>query len=77
MFIKAGQIKPHGAIYGQASRSIELARAAVEVVNIFNTEQAGGGQVVAFVGLAGTAHQQAAEEAGVKFIAGELFLLAC
>ncbi|KAG9220297.1 hypothetical protein CCMSSC00406_0006362 [Pleurotus cornucopiae] len=62
-------IKPHGAIYGQASRSIELARAAVQVVKIFSTEEANGGQRVAFVGLAGTAHQQAAEEAGVKFIA--------
>ncbi|KAF7427796.1 hypothetical protein PC9H_007012 [Pleurotus ostreatus] len=62
-------IKLHGAIYGQASRSIELARAAVQVVKIFSTEEANGGQGVAFVGLAGTAHQQAAEEAGVKFIA--------
>ncbi|KAL4260528.1 hypothetical protein AB1N83_007186 [Pleurotus pulmonarius] len=67
--LSLNHIKPHGAIYGQASRSIELARAAVQVVKIFNTDQENSDQGVAFVGLAGTAHQQAAEEAGVKFIA--------
>ncbi|KAG2080620.1 lamb YcsF family protein [Suillus cothurnatus] len=47
-------IKPHGSVYGQTARSIDLARAVVGV---------------AFMGLAGTAHQQAAEELGVPFIA--------
>jgi len=61
-------VKPHGAIYGQTSRSLPLARAAVSVTKVFNTE-ASPNKSVAFVGLAGTAHQQAAEEAGVPFIA--------
>ncbi|KAK7690309.1 hypothetical protein QCA50_006966 [Cerrena zonata] len=53
-------LKPHGSVYGMTARSIELARAAVGVAKLFN---------VAFMGLAGTCHQQACEEAGVKFIA--------
>ncbi|EJD01956.1 lactam utilization protein lamb [Fomitiporia mediterranea MF3/22] len=53
-------IKPHGAVYGQTARSPELARAAVGVAKMFN---------VAYMGLAGTCHQTAAEEQGVKFIA--------
>ena len=65
------QIKPHGAIYGQTSRSLPLARAAVRVCKIFSN----AGQDIAFVGLAGTAHQQAAEELGVKFIPGTRLLL--
>ncbi|OCB87004.1 lactam utilization protein lamb [Sanghuangporus baumii] len=54
------QLKPHGAVYGQTSRSIELARAVVGVAKTFN---------VAFMGLAGTCHQKASEELGVRFIA--------
>ena len=42
------------------ARSIELARAAVSVAKLFD---------VAFMGLAGTCHQTACEESGVKFIA--------
>ncbi|KAJ7601112.1 lactam utilization protein lamb [Mycena floridula] len=57
-------VKPHGAIYGQTSRSLPLAKAAVSVAKIFST----AGHEVAFIGLAGTAHQTAAEEAGVRFI---------
>lgn len=57
------QLKPHGAIYGQTARSVELARAAVGVAKSFE---------IAFMGLAGTCHQKAAEEMGVKFIAGIL-----
>ncbi|KII90458.1 hypothetical protein PLICRDRAFT_39005 [Plicaturopsis crispa FD-325 SS-3] len=53
-------VKPHGAVYGQSARSLPLARAAVNVAKIYD---------VAFVGLAGTAHQTAAAEAGVPFIA--------
>lgn len=60
------QIKPHGAIYGQTARSAELARAAVSVCKIFSTSD----HQVAFIGLAGTAHQTAAEELGVRFIPG-------
>ncbi|KAJ3722443.1 lactam utilization protein lamb [Lentinula raphanica] len=57
-------IKPHGAIYGQTARSDELARAAVSVCKIFSSP----GHPVSFVGLAGTAHQRAAEDLGVPFI---------
>jgi len=58
-------IKPHGAIYGQTARSLPLARAVVKVIQVFSESQE---QSIAFVGLAGTAHQTAAEEAGVRFI---------
>lgn len=54
-------MKPHGAVYGQTARSADLARAAVGVAKTFD---------IAFMGLAGTFHQKAAEELGVKFIAG-------
>ena len=43
------------------ARDMELARAAVSVAKSFG---------VVFMGLAGTCHQQAAEELGVPFIAG-------
>ena len=58
----AMQLKPHGAIYGQTARTIDLARAVVGVAKTFN---------VAFMGLAGTCHQTAASELGVPFIAGK------
>lgn len=61
-------IKPHGSVYGQTARSIDLARAVVGVTKIFKSSAASA-QGVAFMGLAGTAHQQAAEELGVPFIA--------
>ena len=64
---RMAQVKPHGAIYGQTARSLPLAQAAVEVCKAFSTPE----HKVAFMGLAGTAHQQAAEEAGVPFIAGQ------
>ncbi|THH06189.1 hypothetical protein EW145_g4259 [Phellinidium pouzarii] len=53
-------LKPHGAVYGQLARSPDLARAVAGVAKTFD---------VAFMGLAGTCHQKAAEELGVKFIA--------
>ncbi|KAF4622283.1 hypothetical protein D9613_009037 [Agrocybe pediades] len=59
--LRLNHIKPHGAVYGQTSRSLPLARAVVEVAKVF-------GDDVAFVGIAGSAHQTAAEELGVKFI---------
>ncbi|KAF9264320.1 lactam utilization protein lamb [Marasmius fiardii PR-910] len=62
--LKLNHIKPHGAIYGQTARSLPLARAAVGVCKIFSTPE----ENVAFVGLPGTAHQEAAKELGVKFI---------
>ncbi|KAH7921345.1 LamB/YcsF [Leucogyrophana mollusca] len=61
-------IKPHGSVYGQTARSLPLARAVVGVSKTFNASAANA-DGVAFMGLAGTAHQQAAEELGVPFIA--------
>ncbi|KAF8193723.1 lamb YcsF family protein [Pholiota molesta] len=49
-------IKPHGAVYGQSS---------LEVTKVFRTEN---NNDIAFVGIAGSAHQTAAEEAGVRFV---------
>ncbi|KAG9312742.1 LamB/YcsF family-domain-containing protein [Chiua virens] len=65
-------IKPHGAIYGQTARNLDLARAVVGVANIFTGRGARPDTGVAFMGLAGTAHQHAAEELGVPFIAGSI-----
>jgi len=58
--VSMNHIKPHGAIYGMCARDMDLARAAVGVAKLFQ---------VAFMGLAGTCHQKAAEEADVPFIA--------
>ncbi|KZV63051.1 lamb YcsF family protein [Peniophora sp. CONT] len=63
--LELNHIKPHGAIYGQTARSLPLAQAAVEVCKAFSTPE----HKVAFMGLAGTAHQYAARDAGVPFIA--------
>ncbi|KAJ7114362.1 LamB/YcsF family protein [Mycena epipterygia] len=62
--IPLNHVKPHGAVYGQTARSLPLARAAVGAAQTFSTET----QKIAFIGLAGTAHQVACEEAGVQFI---------
>ncbi|KAJ7713043.1 lamb YcsF family protein [Mycena metata] len=65
-----GFLKLHGlpldyaAIYGQTARSLPLARAAVDAAQTFSTEN----HKVAFMGLAGTAHQVVCAEAGVRFI---------
>ncbi len=60
-------IKPHGAVYGQMARDLELARAGVRVCKAFSSPDTG----VAFVGLAGTMHEIAAKEEGVRFIPGK------
>ncbi|KAJ7304852.1 lactam utilization protein lamb [Mycena albidolilacea] len=57
-------VKPHGAVYGQTARSLALARAVVAATKVFSIED----HKVAFIGLAGSAHQVACEEAGVRFI---------
>ncbi|KAG7087252.1 hypothetical protein E1B28_013233 [Marasmius oreades] len=62
--VKLNHIKPHGAVYGQTARSLPLARAAVGVCKIFSTPE----ENIAFIGLPGTAHQEAAKELEVKFI---------
>lgn len=53
-------------MYGQTARSLELARAVVGVAKMFG---------IAFMGLAGTCHQRAAQEMDVKFIAGQSYIL--
>ncbi|GJJ14084.1 hypothetical protein Clacol_008341 [Clathrus columnatus] len=58
-------VKPHGAVYGQMARSLPLSRAGVAVAKIFREQD---NEDIAFVGLAGTEHQRAAEEEGVRFI---------
>ncbi|KAI0064853.1 lactam utilization protein lamb [Artomyces pyxidatus] len=58
--VPLNHIKPHGAIYGQTARDLTLARAAVRTCVTFK---------VPLMGLAGTMHQRAAQEAGVPFIA--------
>ncbi|EIN04496.1 lactam utilization protein lamb [Punctularia strigosozonata HHB-11173 SS5] len=58
--VELSHIKPHGSVYGQTARDPVLAQAAMDVAKAFG---------VPFMGLAGTCHQTAAEEAGVKFIA--------
>ncbi len=47
------------------ARDLRLARAGMSVAKTFN---------VPFMGLAGTCHQEAAEEMGVPFIAGKLHI---
>ncbi|KAJ7894204.1 hypothetical protein B0H14DRAFT_2683586 [Mycena olivaceomarginata] len=59
-----GLLLNHGAVYGQTARSLPLARAVVAATKVFSIED----HKVAFIGLAGSAHQVACEEAGVRFI---------
>jgi UPF0271 protein len=47
-----------------------LSREVVKVIKVFQKGQKEG---IALMGLPGTAHQTAADEAGVKFIAGWFF----
>lgn len=49
------------------ARSFALANAGIEVAKIFREEN---NEDIAFLGLAGTEHQKAAEAAGVRFIPG-------
>ena len=55
------------------ARSMDLARAVVRVAKAFEDVKRDGGQgiKIAVMGLAGTCHEEAANEAGVRFIAGE------
>ena len=52
-------IKPHGALYGMAARSEEVARAVAEAAKLFK---------VPLMGMAGTTHEQVYTAAGVPFI---------
>lgn len=56
-------VKPHGIIYGMAARDMDTARAIAAAVRPFD---------VPFFGLAGTCHESAAAELGIRFI-GEFF----
>lgn len=57
--IKLNHIKPHGSLYGLTSRSIEHARAVCRVANLYG---------VPILGLADTAHEEAAKEMGVEIV---------
>jgi UPF0271 protein len=57
-------IKPHGALYGMIARDEELALGAVRVARDYG---------VPIFGMAGTAHQAAAEREGVEFV-GEMYV---
>lgn len=52
-------VKPHGALYGMAARSEEVARAVAEAAKLFK---------VPLMGMAGTTHEQVYTAAGVPFI---------
>ena len=56
------------------ARSLPLSREVVKVIKVF---QKGQKEDIALMGLPGTAHQAAAEEAGVKFIAGQRLRSLC
>jgi UPF0271 protein len=57
------------------ARDLELAKAGVRVCKVFSSldNNARLGDGVAFVGLAGTMHEVAAKEEGVRFIPGMTF----
>lgn len=57
-------LKPHGSLYGMLARDDELADAAARVA---------AGYGCPMFGIAGTAHERAAERAGVEFVA-ELYV---
>lgn len=52
-------IKPHGALYGMAARSEEVARAVAKAAEVFK---------VPLMGMAGTLHEKVYKAAGVPFI---------
>ncbi len=52
-------IKPHGALYGMAARSEEVARAVANAAKVFK---------VPLMGMAGTMHEKVYTAAGVPFI---------
>ncbi len=58
--MELSHVKPHGSLYGVASKDESVCRAVVEVVKSLN---------VPFVGLAGTFHETVAKELAVPFLA--------
>lgn len=61
--LQMSHLKPHGIVYGMAARDEALAIAMAEAAHIFE---------VPLFGMAGTAHETAAQKVGVPFI-GEFF----
>lgn len=61
--LELSYVKPHGMIYGMAARDLDAAVAIAE---------AAGSHELALFGMAGTAHQTAAEQVGIPFF-GEYF----
>lgn len=57
--ISLNHIKPHGALYGMAARSEEVARAVAEAAAVFK---------VPLYGMAGTLHEKVYEAAGIPFV---------
>ena len=53
-------IKPHGALYGMAARSEDVARAVAKAAAVFN---------VPLYGMAGTFHERVYQAAGIPFVA--------
>jgi len=52
-------VKPHGALYGMAARSAEVAEAVAKAVKVFG---------VPVLGMAGTMHEKVYPAAGLRFI---------
>ena len=61
--IQLNHIKPHGALYGMASKDEEVARAIADAVAVFQ---------VSVFGMVNTCHEKVYKERGVKFY-GEFY----
>lgn len=57
--MRLNHIKPHGALYGMAARSEEIARAVAEASRPFE---------VPLFGMAGTEHERVYSDAGIPFV---------
>lgn len=57
--MELSHVKPHGALYGMAARSVEVAEAVAEAVKVFD---------VPVFGMAGTLHEAVYPGAGLRFI---------
>lgn len=57
--MELAHIKPHGALYGMAARSAEIAEAVAQAVKVFG---------VAIYGMAGTMHEQVYPAQGLEFV---------
>ncbi len=57
--LKLSHVKPHGALYGMAARSPEIAEAVARAVKVFG---------VAVYGMAGTMHEKVYPAQGLEFV---------